>query len=175
MKNTFLKTIVGAALAILMTAGFAQIWVFAQEDIVKENKSDLAERRENTRRLEGSWNVQVTPRNCQTGVPMTTTPSMLTFMRGGTMQETGSRISPSLRGPGHGIWSYESRHQYTAKFQFFRFNADGTLAGRQIVMQHTTLSNDGNSFTSSATAQVLDVNGNVTANNCSDGVGTRFE
>ncbi len=102
---------------------------------------------------------------------------MLTFMQGGTMQETGSRIAPSLRGPGHGVWRNVSEFhpQYTSTFQFFRFNADGTHAGRQIVRQQIELSNDGNSFTSSATAQVLDVNGNVTANNCSNGIGTRFE
>ena len=180
MKNTFLKTIGTAALAILMTAGFAQIWVSAQnakteEKLDDQTQEDSATRRENTRKLEGSWNVQVTPYNCVTGVPATTTPSMLTFMRGGTMQETGSRIAPTLRAPGHGIWTYESRNHYTAKFQFFRFNADGTLAGRQIVTQQTTLSSDGNSFTSSATAQVLDVNGNIIANNCSNGAGTRFE
>ncbi len=112
-----------------------------------------------------------------TGVPMPTTPSMLTFMQGGTMQETGTRIAPSLRGPGHGVWRSlaEFHPQYTATFQFFRFNADGTLAGRQIVIQQTTLSADGNSFTSSATAQVLDADGNVISNGCSNGVGTRFE
>ncbi|MEP6923508.1 MAG: hypothetical protein ABI954_03505, partial [Pyrinomonadaceae bacterium] len=161
MKNTILKTIGGMTLAILMMMLLMQISVPAQ-GIINEGKSDeqtkedSSAQRANARKLEGSWNVQVTPYNCQTGVSMTTTPSMLTFMRGGTMQEFGTRISPSLRGPGHGIWSYESRRQYIATFQFFRFNADGTLAGRQIVIQQTTLSHDGNSFTGNSTAQILD-------------------
>jgi len=186
MKNTFLKTFGGTLLVILMLTMFPQISVSAQEDIINEEKSDeqmeeqtpedSSARRANARKLEGSWNVLVTPRNCQTGVPMgTTTPSMLTFMRGGTMQETGTRIAPPLRAPGHGVWSYQSRRNYTATFQFFRFNADGTLAGRQIVIQQTTLSQNGNSFTSSATGQVLDAGGNIISSGCSNGVGTRFE
>lgn len=163
MKNTFLKTIVRAALAILMTAMFAQISVSAQDKIIT---------------LEGSWDVQTTPRNCMTGVPMgAATPSMFTFMQGGTTSEFGTRNSPTLRGPSHGIWSRASEFHplYTSAFQFFRFNADGTHAGRQIVRQQIILSNDGNSFTSSATAQVLDAGGNVISNGCSNGVGTRFE
>ncbi|MEO6051760.1 MAG: hypothetical protein ABIP78_10575 [Pyrinomonadaceae bacterium] len=180
MKNIFLKTISGTALAILMLTMLVHVRMSAQEPATEEKtdvqtQEDSLARRENTKKLEGSWNTLVTPRNCVTGVPMTTSPSMLTFMRGGTLQETGTRIAPSLRGPGHGIWSYDSRGQYTATFQFFRFNADGTLAGRQIVIQHTTLSPDGDSFTAVSTARILDVNGNVIQNNCSTGVGTRFE
>lgn len=162
MKNTILKTIGATALAILMMATFAQISGSAQEKTT----------------LEGSWNHLVTPRNCLTSVPMgTTTPSMLTFMQGGTMSEFGTRNSPTLRGPGHGVWSSASEFhpQYTATFQFFRFNADGTFAGRQIVMQETTLSPDGNSYTSTGTGQVLDAVGNVIANTCSSGTATRFE
>lgn len=181
MKNTFLNKIVGTALAILMLTVFAQVRVSAQVEINNEDQSkeqtqeDLFWRRENTRKLEGSWNTQLTPYNCQTGVPLTTTPSMLTFMRGGTMMEFGTRNSPTLRGPGQGVWTYNGRRQFTAHFQFFRFNADGTFAGRQIVTQNTTLSYDGNNFTASSTAQILDVNGNVIQNNCSNAVGTRFE
>lgn len=184
MKNTFLKTIGATALAILMMAMFTNISVSAQnkvEEVQSEAPTDeifpfpRPRDDDNPRALEGSWNTQVTPYNCQTGVPLTTTPSMLTFMRGGTMMEFGTRNSPTLRGPGQGVWTYNGRRQFTARFQFFRFNADGTLAGRQIVTQNTTLSYDGNNFTSSATAQILDVNGNVIQNNCSNGVGTRFE
>ena len=181
MKDIFLKKVGGTILAFLVLATFAQISVSAQ-DIINEEKSDeqtqeedLSARRANTRKLEGSWNHQVTRLNCQTGVPFGTFPAMFTFTRGGTFWEAGSFTSPTLRSPSHGVWSYESMRRYTTAFQFFRFNADGTLAGRQIVRQQIQLSRDGNSYTATATTQVLDVNGNVIANNCAAGIGTRFQ
>ncbi len=180
MKNTFLKTIGSMTLAILMITAFAQIRVSAQEDdLMNDEKSDIqadsSERRANAKKLEGVWDIQVTGRNCQTGTAIRTFPSMFTMMYGGTMKEWGSGNAPSTRGSGHGVWSFVSGRNYTSAFQFFRFNADGTLAGKQIIRQQIELSPDGNGFTSSATAQVLDVNGNVIATNCSTGVGTRFE
>ena len=181
MKNNFLKTIGGTMLAILMLAAGAQISVLAQ-DMVNEEKSDkqtqeegLLARRQNGRKLEGSWNLQGTRLNCQTGAETGTFSALFTFARGGTFWESGSQLSPALRSASHGVWRYESNGSYTTAFQFFRFNADGTFAGRQIVRQQLELSDDGNSYTATATAQILDVNGNVIANNCSAGTATRFE
>ncbi len=180
MKNTILKTIGKAMLAFLMLAAFTQISVSAQ-DFVNEGKGDVrteeesATRRQNTRKLEGSWNHTGTRLNCSTGTALGTFSAMFTFNRGGTFWESGTQISPALRSPSHGVWNYESNRNYATSFQFFRFNADGTLAGRQIIRQQLELSPDGNSYTTTATAQVLDVNGTVIANNCSSGTGTRFE
>ena len=180
MKNTILKTIGAMALAILMLAMFTQISVSAQ-DIVDEQQieeqtlEDLSVQGDNSRRLEGVWDIQVTGRNCQTGEVIRVFPSMFTMMQGGTMKEWGSGNAPSTRGSGHGVWSHQNGRRYTSAFQFFRFNADGTHAGRQIIRQQIELSRSGNSFTSTALAQVFDVSGNVIANNCSTGVGTRFE
>lgn len=175
-----LKTIGTMALAILMMAAFTQNSVSAQDKNNEEvstaqTQEDLSARRANTRRLEGSWNHQGMRLNCQTGAVIGTFSAMFTFTRGGTFWEAGTQISPALRSPSHGVWSYQFGRRYTTAFQFFRFNADGTLAGRQIVRQQIELSRDGNSYTATATAQVLDTNGNVIANNCAAGSGTRFE
>ena len=183
MKTTISKMI-GTALAILMLTVLAQNPAFAQADVLndeisdqqmQEQEKDLTVWRSNARRLEGSWNHTGTRLNCQTGASTGTFSAMFTFNRGGTFWESGTQISPALRSPSHGVWNYESNRRYTTSFQFFRFNADGTLAGRQIVRQQLQLSSSGNSYTTTATAQVLDVNGNVLANNCSSGPGTRFE
>ncbi len=180
MKNTILKTIGKAMAAFLMLAAFAQISVSAQ-DFVNEEKSgaqtqeELTTRRQNAGKLEGSWNHTGTRLNCSTGAALGTFVAMFTFNRGGTFWESGTQISPALRSPSHGVWSYEGNRNYTTSFQFFRFNADGTLAGRQIIRQQLELSADGDSYTTTATAQVLDTGGNVIANNCSSGTGTRFE
>jgi hypothetical protein len=180
MKNTISKTIGFAMVAIYMFAMQGQTSAFGQ-DTTKEiqndgqNQEDLLARRQNTRKLEGSWNNQGTRLNCQTGAVLGTFQAMLTFARGGVMWEAGSQVSPALRSPSNGVWYYESGRNYDAAFQFFRFNADGTFAGRQIVRQEIQLSQDGNSYTAQSTAQVLDVNGNVIQNNCASGIGTRFE
>ena len=181
MKNTILKTIGMMALAILMLTVFTQISVFAQDignnvkDDEQTQEEDAATRRENSRRLEGSWNHQVRGLNCTTGAVIRTFQVMFTYNRGGTLWEAGTGTDPKLRGPSHGLWSYESNRRYTTRFQFFRFNADGTHAGRQIIRQQIQMSNDGNSYTATAIAQILDVNGNVIQTNCSDGTATRFE
>lgn len=180
MKNTFLKTIGGAALAILMMAMFAPILVFAQDNNneIKSDEQiqeDLFTQRSNTRKLEGVWNHINTRRNCATGEAIQTFPVMHTYMRGGTMQDYGVGGAPLPRSNGQGVWSYQSQRQHTTAFQFFRFNADGTYAGKQIVREQIQLSHDGNSYTTTATAQVLDVNGNIIANNCATGTATRFQ
>lgn len=181
MKNTILKTIGMMTLAMLMLTAFAQISVSAQDignnekDDEKSQEEDAATRRENARKLEGVWNISVTARNCQTGNPIRTFSAMHTYMRGGTMSDWGTGTAPNLRTPGMGIWSYQSRGHYTNGFQFFRNNADGTLAGKQISRGQLQLSQDGNSYTSVSTAQVLDVNGNVIQNNCSTAAATRFQ
>ncbi|MGI8746161.1 MAG: hypothetical protein ACR2NN_26990 [Bryobacteraceae bacterium] len=52
--------------------------------------------------LVGTWFTQVSIRNCQTGSEVTPFPALGTFMRGGTLTDTTSAISPALRSPGHG-------------------------------------------------------------------------
>ena len=182
MKNKMLKTIGTAALAFLMMVMFAQISASAQEDIVNDEKSveqtqeeDLSLQSRNARALEGVWNHTNTRRNCATGEAIQTFAVMHTYMRGGTMSDWGAGNPPSLRSNGQGIWHYESRRLYTTAFQFFRFNADGTFAGKQVVREEIQLSQDGNSYNATATAQVFDSSGNVIANNCSTGTATRFE
>jgi hypothetical protein len=178
MKNTILKSIGMTAAAFFVLVIFAPAFVSAQDETknVDSGLENLSTFGEFVKKLEGSWDVQTTGRNCQTGVPIgATTPSMLTFNYGGTMQEFGTRNAPSLRGPGLGVWDQKSARNYTSAFQFFRFNADGTLAGRQIIRQEIELNDSGDEFTSTATSQILDAGGNVISNGCSSGVATRFE
>ncbi len=180
MNMTWLKTMTRTTLAISLLAIFAQSPVFAQ-DTANEDKSDeqtqadASARRANARKLEGVWDIQVTGRNCQTGEAIRTFPAMHTYMRGGTMSDFGTGRPPSTRSPGMGVWSYQYGRRYTTAFQFFLYNADGTLAGRQIGRAQIQVSHDGNSYTTTGTGQILDVNGNVIANTCSTSTGTRFE
>jgi hypothetical protein len=91
-------------LAVLMLAIFTQLTVSAQavqngeEEVSAKTTEATPAERQNTKALEGSWNIQVTGRNCRTGDPIRTFPSMFTFMRGGTMTEWGSGNPPATRG-----------------------------------------------------------------------------
>ncbi|SRR5258706_4833384 len=165
MKNIFLKTI-GAALAIVALAAFVQIFVSAQD-----NDGGY----KGARGLEGIWDIQVTSRNCETGETIRTFPAMQTFAQGGTLSDWGSGNPPSRRGSGQGIWSHVSGQTFDSAFQFFLFNADGTLAGKQISRGQIELSHDGASYTSSRIGQIFDVHGNLTATSCSTSRATRFE
>src|SRR5688572_3668214 len=158
MKNTFLKTTGTAVLVILMLAIFAQIQVSAQDKVDEqqiENQTEGIFFPPSERTLEGSWNVQATFVNCQTGAAIRSFPAMSTFMRGGTMQEFGI-ASGFLRGPGHGVWSQgRGQQNYNYVFQFFRFNADNTYAGKVVARADIRLNTSASAFTATSTIEFL--------------------
>jgi len=177
MKNRFLKTISGAALAMLTLAISAQVWVSAQDNsseqqINEQTQKAPLEAQNNGAELEGSWDVQATFRSCRNGTALGPPfPSMSTFMQGGTLQEFGV-ASGLFRGPGHGIWRQQSGQNYSAVFQFFRFNPDGTFASKVIVRRQIQVSGD--VFTGSSRVEFLDVNGNLTGTGCVTETATRL-
>jgi len=180
MKNTILKTIGTAAMTILMMAMLTQISVFAQEDIVIEEKNGALTEKESfsphdiSRGLEGSWDAQVTFTNCRTGAAVSPPfPAMATYMQGGTMQEFGV-ASGLFRGPGHGVWSYLGGRNFSNSFQFFRFNPDGTPNGRVIVRKQIDF-RPGNSYVATSRTEFYDNNGNLFMRGCATEIGTRFE
>src|SRR5580765_4452404 len=57
-------------------------------------------------RLQGTWRVQVNPRNCQTGAPIPSFAVLLSFHRGGTLTEV-MNAQAFLTGQGNaykGLW-----------------------------------------------------------------------
>jgi hypothetical protein len=126
------------------------------------------------RSLEGVWVTQVTRRNCETGAPIgATSQSQLTFAKGGTLLET---VGPSIfRSPGNGIWKREHGwNEYSFALRFMRFDAAGSFVGSGVVRVALTLDETGDHYTSTATNDVLDVNGNVIGSGCATSVSTRF-
>lgn len=175
MKHTFLKTIGTAALAFLMLATFAQIPASAQQapDADKEQaQKDAQEFELNASRIEGVYDARVSLFVCQTGAPIANFRAMDVFHRGGTLTDTNV-APPTTRGPGFGTWRYLGGQLYTASFQFFRYNPDGTFAGLQRVRLNTTLSADGNQITSNVSAETLDPNDVVVATACGTAILTR--
>ena len=124
--------------------------------------------------LVGVWLTQVTRRNCDTGEPIGTSRVQLTFAEGGTFLET---IGPTtLRSAGNGIWKREHGwNEYSFALRFMRFDAAGVFVGSGVVRGAITLDDTGDNYTSTATNDVLDVNGNVIASGCATSVSTRFQ
>ena len=129
-------------------------------------------------KLEGAWNVNVTVlSSCTAGQPIATVNRMITFADDGVLQEFAvfvNPLAPALRSPGHGVWSHSSNGNYSYDVQFFRLNANFTLAGwnrehREVVVNHS-----GTSFTATGTAQIFDANGNLLATGCATETGTRL-
>jgi len=179
MKNTFLKLIGTAAMAILILAMFAQISVSAQ-DKSSETQSDEQIQEDSfkpggARALEGSWDVQVTVRNCQTGAAITTFPAMGTFMFGGTALVSEAGIPSALKTPAHGVWSHIMRNTYRFKTKAFNFNASGNFTGWIIINNEANLNRRADKFTSIGTAEVYAPNGNLLFTGCSTTTATRFE
>ena len=162
MKNKLMRILVGTFLGSLILFGGMQISVSGQSDEGHEPS------------LVGVWVTHVTRRNCETGEPIAAPGnSQNTFAKDGTMLET---IGPSIfRSPGNGIWKRESGlNEYSFVLRFMRYDAAGSFVGSGVVRAAITLDETGDHYTSTATNDVLDVNGNVIASGCATSVATRF-
>ena len=179
MKNTFLKTIGGMALAILMLAVFAQVRVSAQDKVNEQNNDEQTQEslsgQRGGGRLVGTWDVQVTLRNCQTGAAIRTFPSLTTFMSGGTTLDSTSGIPQARKTPGQGVWSHLSGNIYRFSFKSFSFDAVGNFTGWTIIRHEATLNSKATEYTSAGTAEVYDPNGNLIFPGCSTTTAIRFE
>src|SRR5712691_13060864 len=127
MRNTFLKTIGGVALAISLSATFG---------------TQKASSQQGGGRLDGTWDVQLTIRNCQTGAAIRTFPEVATFMFGGTMLDSTSGVPQALKTPGQGVWSHVSGNTYQFSFKSLNFDAGGTFTGATKVTHEATLNSD---------------------------------
>lgn len=124
--------------------------------------------------VEGTWEAVITVRDCTSGATILTARGQQVLHRGGTLSDTNA-APPTTRGVGFGTWRRDATGPgYTARFRFYRYNPDGSLAGSLRVTRAFTLSADGNTQTSTNTSQVLDVAGAVLQNACAGDVSTRL-
>lgn len=123
--------------------------------------------------LEGVWEAVVTLRDCTTQAATGQFRGAQTAHRGGTVTDTGAG-APGSRGPGLGHWSRNADGTYAIRFRFYRFNADGTLAGTSVVTSIRTLGAGGTTYTAVGRNELRDPAGNVTATLCVTDEATRF-
>jgi hypothetical protein len=127
--------------------------------------------------LQGTWKVEVTQRDCNTGDPLGTPfQSLLTFNSAGTMTETTDNpmFFPAERGPGHGVWSFKGGTRYSAATIAF-VTLNGALTKTQIIRQTIEMGDDLNRFnTVKATVQFFDPTGKLLVTGCATATGVRF-
>jgi hypothetical protein len=171
LKSHLKSKICKASFTLL--AAMVCVLTFAQTASAQIEDWDFA-----ARRLEGSWTVQVTLRDCGSGAALGKPfLSMLTFARGGTLLETTSSPAffPAVRGPGHGVWSHANHHQFKAvSIAFITMN--GLLVRTQTISQTIEMGNNPDTFTTpSASVVFVAADGSPTVNACASATGKRIE
>ena len=126
------------------------------------------------RRLEGTWNMQITANDCA-GHVIRSFPTLVAFSSGGTLNEASGGTSPALQTGGKGVWSHTVDSTYAFRFKDFTFNAQNVFTGWVIITGETTVDETGNANAGPATVEVYNPNGVLVATLCADAVGTRFE
>ena len=127
-----------------------------------------------SRAIEGTWNVLVTIRNCQTGAPLASFKAMDIFIQGGSVIDTNAAPT-ATRGPGFGSWEFVGGHDFRSTLRFYIYNPDGSFAGVRRLAQVYLMGADNNSWESTVGITVFDPAGNTVATACGTAVATRAE
>jgi len=163
MKNKTLATLKYGIMAMVTALAVSQVTATAQEPVEPEGN-----------KIMGTWNMQVQFRDCATGNPLPVSgPTIVSYSQGGVITEMAQAVLPSLRSPALGVWQHVQGRNYAGAFKVFRFNPDGTFAGKTIVFSDIRHELD-DTLTSSAVANGYDSAGNLVSTVCPTAVGTRF-
>jgi len=166
--NKGLRRVLPAVAGLVLAGGLIQVFA-----------GGAAARPHRESRLVGTWRMQVTPKNCQTGQPGPGFDVLLSFARGGTMTEVmnAQAFQPGQRTAGLGVWDHERGNRYKAVWDaFVLFDSAGPPGYKRGVQRLTwEFRVDDNQATIDATSQFLDANGSLVFSTCASGTGTRFE
>jgi hypothetical protein len=125
--------------------------------------------------LEGTWRVQLTVLDCQTGAALRTFPALFAFAKGGTLTATTAGQSPALFAPNVGIWEHAGGNTYSAVSEAFVFNPAGVWIQTHRLTRTIELANDGNEFTDTVKLEIFGTTGNLIVTGCGTSAGRRFE
>jgi uncharacterized lipoprotein NlpE involved in copper resistance len=113
--------------------------------------------------MEGTWDVAVTVVDCQSGAAIRTVRSLQMYSLDGSFSETANTF---LRGSSVGKWDHAHTNVYTATYNFFRYNADGSFKSIADALNKVELSGDGSHFTATGTITDYDATGNQISLGC---------
>jgi hypothetical protein len=127
--------------------------------------------------LAGTWQVQITLKDCTTAAPLGQPfQSLLTFAHGGSMTETTSNpgFFPAVRSPGHGNWS-STGDRLCAASSIAYITLNGVLAKTQTITQPRIQMTGDNTFqTPSATVKFYSPDGGLLTSACAVATGKRY-
>ena len=126
-------------------------------------------------RIDGTWDITLTVRNCATGAAIFTIPELATFHVGGTLTSSTAGFPQSAKTPGHGVWRHVSDQTYAYRLKFFRFDAAGAFIGWSVASQQAQVDSKGDEYTSEGGIEVYSAAGTLLMTGCSTSVATRFQ
>ncbi len=149
-------------------------WVGMGLNVGAGEKNGMGGRAAAAARLEGTWRVEITLRNCATGQALGTPfPALASFARGGTLTTSDGGLSPAVRGAGHGVWWRLRARTFAALTEAFVFNGS-VRSGTQRISQEIDLDDDGMTFEARVSSALLDTAGQVAFAGCASSVGRRL-
>jgi hypothetical protein len=123
--------------------------------------------------ITGTWNHQLTIRNCSTGAALAQGSSISSYVPGGVIVEVNPSPNPALRTPGLGTWKYVGGRRYEMSLKFYRYNADATFAGKTLIDSDIThLLND--TLSQVAVIRIFNSAGVQVASGCATLASARF-
>jgi len=123
--------------------------------------------------ITGTWNHQLTIRNCATGAAIVQSSSTSSYLEGGVYIEVSPVPNPALRTAGIGVWKYVGNQKYEMAMKYFRYNADGSFAGKTIVESNITHLTD-DSLSQVAVVRIFNPAGSQVASGCATLTSVRF-
>jgi hypothetical protein len=127
---------------------------------------------QDTQRIEGVWDTEVTIVHCGTGDPIIILRAMNMFVDGGTLTEVSTSFQ---RGSSLGTWRHLSGRSYTAVFRYFRLNAAGIVEKVKIT-RTIELSQDADVFTATGSFGPIGNDDNfIGVPGCATEIATRLE
>lgn len=125
--------------------------------------------------LEGTWRVQVTVLNCQTGAVLRTFPALVAFAKGGTVTNTTAGQFPAQFTPGFGVWQHTTGHSYSAVLEAFVFSPAGVWMQTHRFTRSIELDGNADEFTDTIKLEIFDTSGNLIVTGCGTSVASRFK
>ena len=135
--------------------------VFAAMAVVLTGSQAL--QAQGTQGIQGTWDVNVTVVNCQTGAAIRTVRALQMFSHDGSFTETANTF---LRGSSLGEWDHTTANGYTSTYWFFRYNPDGSFKSLAEGINKEQVSDDGTTFTATGSVTDFDAAGNIISTGC---------
>ena len=123
--------------------------------------------------ITGTWNHELTIRNCVNGAVIATSFPTSSYLEGGVIIEMNPVPNPALRTPSLGVWKYVGSQKYEMSMKYFRYNADGSYAGKTIIDSNITHLLD-DTLTQVAAVRIFNASGIQVASGCATLTSTRF-